>query len=142
MPENDIQFSDGDAYEQSMGVWSRLARSASLPFVNAPPGCRWLDVGSLSMSGSFTPTQRWSSVDTRSQITSLCSRFVRGTRHGRTPKADEMRRPRPRYAPTIAASRKRAESCAEPSSCQRSKIADLHLFLAKVIPSATESSTR
>lgn len=36
MRQNDIQFSDGDAYEQSMGVWSRLAGSAFLPFVNAP----------------------------------------------------------------------------------------------------------
>ena len=41
-----IRFGDGDAFEQSMGVWSRLAGEVFLDWLAPEPGLRWLDVGS------------------------------------------------------------------------------------------------
>lgn len=40
-----ISFSDGEAYERSMGVWSRLAGDRFMDFLDAGPGLSWLDVG-------------------------------------------------------------------------------------------------
>jgi SAM-dependent methyltransferase len=50
--EPQIRFNDGQAYERSMGVWSRLAGEIFLGWLNASPGLRWLDVG--CGSGAFT----------------------------------------------------------------------------------------
>jgi len=45
-------FSDGAAYEQRMGRWSRLVGEIFLDWLAAPPGLRWLDVG--CGNGAFT----------------------------------------------------------------------------------------
>ena len=52
MPEPQIRFEDGDAYERSMGVWSRLAGEVFLDWLGPSPGLRWVDVG--CGSGAFT----------------------------------------------------------------------------------------
>ena len=48
----EIRFDDGAAYEQFMGVWSRLAGERFLSWLDAPAGTRWLDVG--CGNGAFT----------------------------------------------------------------------------------------
>ena len=45
-------FSDGEAYERSMGRWSRIAGEIFLDWLDAPKGLRWLDVG--CGNGAFT----------------------------------------------------------------------------------------
>jgi ubiquinone/menaquinone biosynthesis C-methylase UbiE len=45
-------FTDGAAYEQRMGRWSRLVGEVFLAWLAAPPGLRWLDVG--CGNGAFT----------------------------------------------------------------------------------------
>jgi SAM-dependent methyltransferase len=45
-------FTDGAAYEQRMGRWSRLVGEVFLDWLAAPPGLRWLDVG--CGNGAFT----------------------------------------------------------------------------------------
>jgi ubiquinone/menaquinone biosynthesis C-methylase UbiE len=52
MPEHQLRFEDGAAYERMMGVWSRLAGEVFLDWVAPPPGLRWLDVG--CGSGAFS----------------------------------------------------------------------------------------
>src|SRR5579862_6283827 len=52
MSENQIRFVDGGAYEQMMGVWSRLAGQVFLDWLAPRSGLRWLDVG--CGSGAFT----------------------------------------------------------------------------------------
>lgn len=52
MAEPQIRFDDGQAYERSMGVWSRLIGEIFLDWLSASPGLRWLDVG--CGSGAFT----------------------------------------------------------------------------------------
>jgi SAM-dependent methyltransferase len=47
-----IRFSDGAAYEEFMGKWSRLAGDAFLRWRDPAPGRRWLDVG--CGNGAFT----------------------------------------------------------------------------------------
>ncbi len=47
-----IRFDDGAAYEQGMGVWSRLVGEVFLDWLGAPQGLRWIDVG--CGSGAFT----------------------------------------------------------------------------------------
>lgn len=47
-----ITFDDGAAYEDYMGVWSRLAGEAFLDWLAPAPGQRWLDVG--CGNGAFT----------------------------------------------------------------------------------------
>jgi SAM-dependent methyltransferase len=47
-----IQFTDGKAYEQFMGRWSRLAGRKFLSWVNPPKGLNWIDVG--CGNGAFT----------------------------------------------------------------------------------------
>src|SRR3954471_11361394 len=47
-----IRFEDGAGYERLMGVWSRLAGSIFLDWVQAPRGLAWLDVG--CGNGAFT----------------------------------------------------------------------------------------
>lgn len=46
------QFDDGDAYEQMMGRWSRVAGEQFLDWLSPAPGLRWLDVG--CGNGAFT----------------------------------------------------------------------------------------
>lgn len=46
------QFTDGEAYEQMMGRWSRLAGEDFLDWMALSPGLRWLDVG--CGNGAFT----------------------------------------------------------------------------------------
>jgi SAM-dependent methyltransferase len=52
MSTNTIRFDDGNAYDRSMGAWSRLAGAAFLEWLAPPPGLRWIDVG--CGSGVFT----------------------------------------------------------------------------------------
>lgn len=52
MAEGAIRFVDGDAYERSMGVWSRLAGEVFLDWLAPAPGLGWVDVG--CGSGAFT----------------------------------------------------------------------------------------
>lgn len=40
-----IVFNDGAAYEEFMGVWSRLAGNVFLDWVAPAPGLRWADIG-------------------------------------------------------------------------------------------------
>ncbi|MEK9280218.1 methyltransferase domain-containing protein [Bradyrhizobium sp. ISRA442] len=50
MPE--IRFDDGAAYEQMMGVWSRLAGEVFLDWLKPAQGLLWIDVG--CGNGAFT----------------------------------------------------------------------------------------
>jgi ubiquinone/menaquinone biosynthesis C-methylase UbiE len=52
MAEPKIRFDDGQAYEQSMGVWSRLAGEIFLDWLAPSSDLRWVDVG--CGSGAFT----------------------------------------------------------------------------------------
>jgi ubiquinone/menaquinone biosynthesis C-methylase UbiE len=52
MDEPKIRFDDGAAYEQMMGVWSRLAGEIFLDWLAPPLGLRWIDVG--CGNGAFT----------------------------------------------------------------------------------------
>jgi SAM-dependent methyltransferase len=52
MPEPQIRFDDGAAYEQMMGIWSRLAGEIFLDWLALPPGLRWIDIG--CGNGAFT----------------------------------------------------------------------------------------
>jgi 2-polyprenyl-3-methyl-5-hydroxy-6-metoxy-1,4-benzoquinol methylase len=52
MVEPKIRFDDGAAYEQMMGVWSRLAGEIFLDWLVPPSGLRWIDIG--CGNGAFT----------------------------------------------------------------------------------------
>jgi ubiquinone/menaquinone biosynthesis C-methylase UbiE len=52
MAKPEIRFDDGQAYEQRMGAWSRLAGVIFLDWLAPDPGLRWIDVG--CGNGAFT----------------------------------------------------------------------------------------
>lgn len=52
MVEQKIRFDDGAAYEQMMGIWSRLAGEVFLDWLAPPSGLRWIDIG--CGTGAFT----------------------------------------------------------------------------------------
>jgi SAM-dependent methyltransferase len=52
MIDQSIHFNDGDSYERTMGVWSRLAGEDFLDWLAPSPGLRWIDVG--CGNGAFT----------------------------------------------------------------------------------------
>jgi ubiquinone/menaquinone biosynthesis C-methylase UbiE len=52
MAEPQIRFDDGAAYEQMMGIWSRLAGEIFLSWLAPPLGLRWIDIG--CGNGAFT----------------------------------------------------------------------------------------
>jgi len=52
MPEHQIRFNDGAAYERMMGVWSRMVGADFLDWLATPLGLRWADIG--CGSGAFT----------------------------------------------------------------------------------------
>lgn len=52
MSEAPAYFTDGQAYERSMGRWSRLVGDQFLDWLALPKGLRWLDVG--CGNGAFT----------------------------------------------------------------------------------------
>ena len=52
MVEQKISFNDGAAYEQMMGVWSRLAGQVFLDWLGPSSGLRWIDIG--CGNGAFT----------------------------------------------------------------------------------------
>src|SRR5690606_32133731 len=52
MSEPQIRFNDGSAYEQFMGVWSRLVGTVFLDWLDPAAGLRWIDVG--CGNGAFT----------------------------------------------------------------------------------------
>ncbi len=52
MQDDTIRFDDGAAYEDFMGLWSRLAGDAFLDWLSPAPGLRWVDVG--CGNGAFT----------------------------------------------------------------------------------------
>jgi ubiquinone/menaquinone biosynthesis C-methylase UbiE len=54
MPDNEIRFDDGKAYERYMGKWSQLAGDAFLNWLAPGSNLRWLDVG--CGNGAFTET--------------------------------------------------------------------------------------
>jgi len=45
MPEPQIRFDDGAAYERMMGAWSRLAGDIFIDWLAPRSGLRWIDVG-------------------------------------------------------------------------------------------------
>ena len=45
MTDAKLVFDDGAAYEEMMGVWSRLAGSEFLSWLDLKSGLRWLDIG-------------------------------------------------------------------------------------------------
>lgn len=52
MAEQQVRFEDGAGYEQTMGVWSRLAGEIFLDWLASPRGLRWIDIG--CGNGAFT----------------------------------------------------------------------------------------
>lgn len=52
MPAQHMQFTDGEAYEQLMGRWSRKVGAQFLEWLNVPTNKDWLDVG--CGNGAFT----------------------------------------------------------------------------------------
>lgn len=52
MPEPQIRFNDGAAYERMMGVWSRSAGEVFLEWLAPRPSLRFVDVG--CGNGAFT----------------------------------------------------------------------------------------
>ena len=52
MPDAQIRFDDGAAYEDFMGKWSRLAGDTFLDWLAPPAGWRWADIG--CGNGAFT----------------------------------------------------------------------------------------
>jgi ubiquinone/menaquinone biosynthesis C-methylase UbiE len=52
MTEQVLRFVDGAAYEQNMGIWSRLVGQIFLDWLAPPTGLRWIDVG--CGNGAFT----------------------------------------------------------------------------------------
>lgn len=52
MPEHQIRFDDGAAYERMTGVWSRLVGATFLDWLAPSPGLRWADIG--CGNGAFT----------------------------------------------------------------------------------------
>src|SRR5262245_3612663 len=51
MAEPRINFTDGDAYERTMGAWSRLAGEIFLDWLAPAADLKWIDVG--CGSGAF-----------------------------------------------------------------------------------------
>jgi ubiquinone/menaquinone biosynthesis C-methylase UbiE len=47
-----IRFEDGAIYEETMGVWSRLAGEEFLDWLSPPSGLKWIDIG--CGNGAFT----------------------------------------------------------------------------------------
>lgn len=52
MPETQVAFNDGEAYERYMGRWSRAAGEKFLVWLAPPKNARWLDLG--CGTGAFT----------------------------------------------------------------------------------------
>ena len=52
MSDQTIKFTDGAAYEQGMGTWSRLAGEVFIEWLAPSDGLRWIDVG--CGNGAFT----------------------------------------------------------------------------------------
>jgi ubiquinone/menaquinone biosynthesis C-methylase UbiE len=52
MSETSSLFTDGEAYEQVMGRWSRLVGEHFLDWLDVPSGVRWADIG--CGNGAFT----------------------------------------------------------------------------------------
>jgi SAM-dependent methyltransferase len=86
MPEHQIRFEDGAAYERMMGVWSRLAGDIFLDWVAPPPGLRWIDVG--CGNGAFTEL--------------LCQRCAPAEIHGIDPSEAQLAFARTRPGARIA----------------------------------------
>lgn len=45
MPRQQIRYTDGAAYERTIGKWSRLAGESFLDWLTPPPNLGWIDVG-------------------------------------------------------------------------------------------------
>jgi ubiquinone/menaquinone biosynthesis C-methylase UbiE len=52
MSETESFFADGEAYELTMGRWSRVAGQVFLDWLSLPNGLRWIDIG--CGTGAFT----------------------------------------------------------------------------------------
>jgi len=76
-----ISFTDGSAYERSMGIWSRAVGEEFLEWLAVPAGQSWLDVG--CGNGSFTelvaercsPTSVWGIDPSEEQVAFARSRL-------------------------------------------------------------------
>lgn len=86
MPEHQIRFNDGAAYERMMGGWTRLAGEVFLDWLAPAPGLRWLDVG--CGNGAFTDL--------------LCERCAPAAVDGVDPSAAQLAFARTRPAGRIA----------------------------------------
>jgi ubiquinone/menaquinone biosynthesis C-methylase UbiE len=102
MPEQQIRFEDGAAYECVMGAWSRIAGAIFLDWLSPPPGLRWIDVG--CGSGAFTelivercaPTEVQGIDPSAAQLAFARSRHKTGVAHFREGQAAAL--PFPRHA--------------------------------------------
>ena len=79
MVDQPIHFNDGDVYERTMGVWSRLAGEQLLNWLAPARGLRWIDIG--CGNGAFTELliQRCVPAETLGSIHLKLSSLSRGT---------------------------------------------------------------
>ena len=96
MAETNITFGDGQAYERSMGVWSRLAGQQFIARLNTKPGQRWLDVG--CGNGAFTdlvieqcaPAEIYGVDPAEGQLAFARERHKEGVAHYQLGRADNL----------------------------------------------------
>ena len=75
MEQTGIRFDDGAAYEEFMGIWSRLVGDRFIDWLAPPSGWRWADVGCgtedrlLAVVGELAAEQ---GVDGRGLVETLC----------------------------------------------------------------------
>ena len=86
MPEHQIRFENGAAYERMMGGWTRLAGAVFLDWLAPGTGLHWLDVG--CGNGAFTEL--------------LCERTAPAEVHGIDPSEAQLAFARTRPAGRIA----------------------------------------
>ena len=86
MSDNPIRFDDGEKYDNSMGVWSRLVGQVFLDWLAPAPKLSWIDIG--CGSGAFTK-----------QIAELCGP---SDLHGVDPSEGQLAFARTRPMPTPA----------------------------------------
>jgi SAM-dependent methyltransferase len=84
-----IRFNDGAAYEQFMGIWSRMAGDTFLSWLAPASGQRWLDVGCGNGAFSALIVQRCSPSEVQgidpseAQVTYAQNRLTAGPVHFR-----------------------------------------------------------
>jgi ubiquinone/menaquinone biosynthesis C-methylase UbiE len=86
MAEREIRFDDGAAYEEMMGIWSRIAGVAFLDWLAPRSGLNWIDVG--CGNGAFTDL--------------IVERCAPGEVHGIDPSEGQLAFARTRLAADVA----------------------------------------